>query len=40
MVENSLKKFSNWKAPGPDGIFIGIIKAGGRILLKVLTKIC
>ena len=40
MVENSLKKFSNWKVHNPDGIFIGIIKAGDKILLKVLTKIC
>ena len=39
MVERSLKNRSNWKAPGPDSIFIGIIKAGGHILLKILTKI-
>ena len=39
MVERLLKNFSNWKAPGPDGIFIGIIKVVGHILLKILTKI-
>ena len=38
MVERLLKNF-NWKAPEPDGIVMSIIKAGGHILLKILTKI-
>ena len=33
------KIFQIEKRQGPDGIFIGIIKAGGPILIKILYQI-
>ena len=36
-VENSIKRISNRKAPGIDGITSELIKAGGKMMIKTLT---
>ena len=38
-IKNIIKHFYNWKAPGPDAISIGMIKAGGKILIEFMHKI-
>ena len=36
-VENSIKRLSNRKTPGIDGITSELIKAGGDMMIKILT---